>query len=278
MNFLNKVKSSIYGPDFYADLANEPVGKSFRYYFELASVIALLTAIIFSVFVVPKIRSFLDDFGTSIVSGFPTELEVRLVDGKVTTNAVEPYIVPVPEDFVVEDTTPEYENMIVINTKESFDLQRFNEYSTFALITDDSFVYENESGRVSIQNLSTVPNVTINKANVSDWVNKTQPFVSAVPFVLPVLAFLAILIAFAFNLIYIAIVSVLVMLVLRLKKIETSYKHAYKVSLHAYTLPMLLSFLFTITGVGSLALFPTVVLLVIVLINFKQSPAQVVAQ
>lgn len=277
MNFLHQVKSSIYDPDFYSALASKPVGKSLKYYFELASVIALLTTITFSVFVLPKIESFIDSFGSTIVSSFPAELEVKVREGKVSINVEEPYIVPVPKDFEVEAKKPEYENMLVINTKESFDLEKFENYKTFAFINEGSFVYKNDSGRVTIQSLNSVPNLTINRTTVSDWVSKTQPFVRALPFMLPVLAFLAILIAYAFNLIYIAIVSIFVWLLMKLRKIETSYKKSFQIALHAVTLPTLLFFVFSMSGIGGFAFLPTLLLLVVVWINFKTPPTQTVA-
>lgn len=278
MNFLNQVKSSIYGPDFYSDLKNKPIGKSFRYYFELASIIALFTTIAFSIFVVPKVNSFLNNFGDTVVSSFPADLEVRLMDGKVSTNVVEPYIVPVPESWENNGELPDFENMVVIDTKESFNLDKFREYNTFALITEDSFVYENESGRISIQSLSSVPNVTINRTTITNWTEKTQPLARVIPFLLPILGFIAILIAYVFNLIYVAIVAVLVMLILRLKKMETSYKHAYHISLHAITLPIILSFFSSTSGINSFSFFPTIVFIVIVLINFKEKPQLVVSE
>jgi hypothetical protein len=273
MNFLKKIKSSIYDPEFYSGLADKTLGSSIKYFFGLIFVISLVSVLVMSVTFVPKVKAFLVSFGNEIVSNYPQDLEVRVDAGVASTNVAEPYFIKIPNSLredVQNNDLANYDNLMVIDTKSDFNLDKFDGYKTMSLLTKNLFVYRDDKGKITIQELKGVTNIKINHTTVVYWVNKFKPFVNAVPYALPILGFIAMFVFYIFKLLYLIVPALIIYFISRLRKIDLTYKKSYQMALHAMTLPLLLYIVLPFVGVGSVPFLFTAILVIVFLVNQKK--------
>lgn len=269
MNFLKKVKSSVYDPLYYSEILNMNFGGSLKYFFKLSLLLALVGAVYLSFVSIPKVNSFISTFGDRVVEAYPAELEVRLKDGLVSTNVVEPYIIPLPKDeFNADYNKSNYENLIVIDTKSDLSLDKFNAYNTVVLLTKNA-VLTRDKGKITITELKGTSDLTINRDKLVYWVGKVTPFVKKLPYIIPVLVFTGLFLYFAFSLFYLLFVALLVFIMGKIRKLGLSYKKSYQISLHAITLPLILSMVSWFVNIKMFFLLPTIILLVVVWVNLK---------
>ncbi len=270
MSFLNKIKSSVYNPAFYSDVVEGREKGPFKYFFKLSLVLALVFSLTSSFMVVPNIKEFLVDAKNKIEQNYPKDLEVKIQGGIASTNATEPYFVPAPANLKAMDKEVEdFDNVLVIDTKNDFNLEKFRSYKTIVLLTKDSFVVEGSDGRVNTTPLKDIPDFTVNYENLTRWFLKTDSISRVLSGAVPLLILVGVFIAYMFKLVYLLVAALLVMLLSKLKKVNLSYKKSYSVSMYAVTLPTLLSVLFFFLGMPMPMLVPTLILLVVVWVNLK---------
>ena len=250
MKLLSKIKSSIYDPQYYQGLTKRPFSYSVKYIFSFTFILALLLMIEFSIFTLPQFMSGLNELGSSVVNNYPEELQVVIKDGTASTNVKEPYYIENPDslketEVEIHGNTPK--NLVVIDTKNKTSVEDLQKYDTFFLITKTHFMYQEESGKITAQSLVDMPDVVIDKASVSRFVDEYSPYLK---FFIPI-AYVGILIFVyvyvLFNLVYLLFAALLVWFVSSLKKIELDYKGSYQVSMHLMTLPALVGLLLPVT-------------------------------
>src|SRR3989344_3778063 len=146
MNIFKLIAKSVYGPDLYLSLKDKKFGFSLAYFFKFILLLSLLVAIVTGIIIGPKINDFIQRFGTRMVEYYPDELEITIKDGKTSTNVNEPYYLPIPDEFIgaLESEAVVYginqteiENLLVIDTKQTFSVESFEQYKTLALLTTD---------------------------------------------------------------------------------------------------------------------------------------------
>lgn len=258
MKILSKIKSSIYDPQYYQGLTNRSFSYSVKYIFSFAFILALLLMIKFSIFALPQFMSGLNEIGPSIVNNYPSELQVVIKDGVASTNVKEPYYIENLDSLKeagveINGNTPK--NLVVIDTKSKANVEDLQKHDTLFLITGTYFMYQEENGKITIQSLADVPDVVINKASVSRFIDEYSPYLK---FFIPI-AYVGILI-FAymyviFNLVYLLFAALLVWLVGTLKKTKLDYKKSYQISMHLMTLPALVILLLPVSFPFAFTLF-----------------------
>src|SRR6185437_14513983 len=94
MNFLLKIKNSIYNPSFYRSIAVTSFGSALRYYLLLCLLITLLR-VAFLVFPIASgIHSFIQTASTEVVNAYPKDLSISIHNGIATINKPQPYVIP----------------------------------------------------------------------------------------------------------------------------------------------------------------------------------------
>ncbi len=271
MSFLQNIKSSIYNPSFYREIAMGNEHKPFRYFFKLSFLLALIFAVVVSFQVIPEIKKFINESKQKIEENYPKDLEVKIEKGVATTNAVEPYFVKFPETPVdINTEMPDVENILVIDTKTPFSLEKFKEHKTISLLTKDSIVSIDGDEKVTVTPLKTIPDFTVNYANITKWLSDTDKLNKIIAFAFPILILLGVFIAYVFKLIYLFFGALLVYIVAKIKKINLSYRKSYHVALYAVTLPTLLSAVAFFTGLKMFTFLPSILLIIAVWFNLKQ--------
>src|SRR5258708_1163574 len=127
MNFLQKIKSSIYDPAFYRMISKESFGSAFKYYFLLSFLLTIFMTL-FLVFPITRgITTFTQQFSKDIINSYPNELQIALKNGHVVTNVSQPYSIPVC------DENRQCEN-IIIDTRNTINEGYLQQSNLLALI------------------------------------------------------------------------------------------------------------------------------------------------
>ncbi|EKD86112.1 MAG: protein of unknown function DUF1189 [uncultured bacterium] len=267
MNFLNKIKSSIYSPEFYKSVRKKTTGEAFKYFLGLAAILALIQSVI-SIPVAVSIQKELPNLSTKLVSYYPAELEVRIKDGKASTNVEEPYFIKMPEGG------DEYDNLLVIDTKTAYTAEQFSKYSAAAWLTRDTLFVKEQNGLRAFE-LTKIQDLTINKTFVSGIVNKISPFFKLIIPVISIFIFLGLILLYIFRLIQLLFIAIGIYLVGRAMNLNFGYKESYKIGLFAITLPLILDLILTfskgIINFSGIPFFFTIVTLLVVGVNYYQA-------
>jgi hypothetical protein len=130
-DILQSIQRLIERPKFFTSL-DFTRGRTLRFYslliliFTAASVVIVLPGAFRFVSVITS-QEWRDQ--TMIVTRlYPDDLEIRMVDGTVSTNAEEPLAIPFPESWRTQQERPAMpENLLVIDTTKSIALEDFAE-------------------------------------------------------------------------------------------------------------------------------------------------------
>lgn len=272
MTFLDKVKNSIYGPEFYKKLQSKPLSFSFKYFYALISALAIISTAQFSLQVIPGITAFLAGIGPEIINSYPNELVVTIKDGQASSNVAEPYFIKMPASMRSENyrNVPVTDNFVVIDTKNQFTEESFTQYNTLAVVTKTSFAFRKDGGGIEIHSLSKIPDWTIDRASVASFVGKIQPFIKfAWPFFI-LASFIGFVLSFSAELIYLLFAALLILIIAKVKKFPLDYKQSYQAGLHIITLPLLLGVVSTLLNIHiPVPFFATILVVVAAVINFE---------
>jgi len=147
--FFYCLKRTFTSPDYYADILKAPFSFSLKFFYGFFFLYALiLTSFVTVRYLLPlgDLLKFLPD---KLVEMYPSELEVTIKDGEVSTNVAEPYAIPLSrfekildelDKSVLGESVEKVENLVVIDTRGKID--DFSRYRTYVLLTKKpSFVY-----------------------------------------------------------------------------------------------------------------------------------------
>lgn len=247
MGFFNKIKSSVFDPDFYSKIKHQSLASALKYFFLFILLLSTVNIVIIAYELGVKIPGEIKLSVNNAVSSFPPDLEVSLDDGQVTTNAPEPYFIPFPE-MDKETGYSGLNNILVIDTKTPFTSAQFDQYKTIAWLTKDSLFYQNREFDQRSLDLSKFDDISINKAFVRDLVNKITPWLNYLGPVLILFTFIGMFIGFSFSLIYFLFLAVLIFFLSSIFKWGLNYSASYKTAIYASTLAFILDLILLYTG------------------------------
>ncbi len=271
MKLFTNFKNSVYSPSFYSELKNKPFSFSFKYYFSLSLVLSIILAFIFSYNLIPVVHSFLDEFTSEAVSSFPAELKIDIKNGQAISNVIEPYSIKISNSLKAAslgDNKPVIENLIVIDTKSDFTVDKFKSYNTATWLTKDAIIIGPNDKDLRVTSLQSVPDITIDKSFVITLVDRLKPLTN---WLSPVLVFGSFIIAFLLflvKLIYAFLMALFVMLIGKIKKVKLNYWDSYCIVLHAMSLSLIFYVLGFIFFPRVIFIF-SIILLVVVWCNLK---------
>ena len=87
MGFLSVLKKSVYGPDFYKSLKDQPFSFSLKYFYSLVLVLSVIMCVIFSYIFLPKANLFFFNTKENFIKEFPDSLVINIEKGRVLTNS-----------------------------------------------------------------------------------------------------------------------------------------------------------------------------------------------
>ena len=266
-------KKSIYNPVFYQNAATTPLSDIVRYYIKFSLLLSVAMTVYLGVALVPQGIRFVKEHAPELVkSYFPAELTINIEKGIASVNVKEPYIILGKNGSQAVLKEQGLESMLVIDTKNEFNKNKFDEYKTFALLTKTEIVTRSNNGQITIQDLRAAPDASINQEWLLSWVEKTKDSLGTIVFVGIIGTFIAMLFGYLKYFIVLFLFALIPRLIAYLKKMPLSYGGAYRISLYAIVPALALKTLINILGVFFIpAYFTLLVFMLIVAINMKES-------
>jgi hypothetical protein len=267
MDFLKKIKRSVYSPKYYQELLDQPLSYSIKYFLTFAFIFGVLLVVGFSLFSFPKINKTLNDAVRKAANNYPQELAVTVKSGNVSTNVSEPFHI---KTAVLVDENDvdlnDHENLVTIDTKSEASADSLMKYDTSLLITKNYIVYQKSNGQIVTQSLEKVSDVVIDKAFLIQFVDKYSPYLKLLLPLMAIGLFIFIIFFVAFQFCYLFLAALLIWLIAHIKKVEMSYGKSYQLGLHLMTLPLLIISPFSFIN------FPfafTLLLIILAFINIR---------
>ncbi|MBS3903060.1 MAG: DUF1189 family protein [Anaplasmataceae bacterium] len=249
--FLNTFQQSIASKIFYRDLENRSLRSSIGYYFGLIFLITIITTLVVSWNLLPAVRTLVKNIGPTIINYYPEDLEITIKDGVASHSEEDPvfvpFVIPNVEGFpAFESSSLPFRYAVVIDTKNTFDIKKFEEYETLVYLSKDYLVTANGEGRVEdLVALKDFPqDITINRQAVLSFIGELQPFVNALPVILFFLVFIGLFVLYGFSFIRVLLAALILMIIYRLAGLKRNFSKSYQVALHASTLALIVSSLF----------------------------------
>jgi len=281
MNIFIKIKNAIYNPEYYKEVIEKPFSYSLKYLLVFALLFALVFAIVATIKFIP-LANMLSEKAPQLANYFPQELTITIKDGKASTNVVEPYFIKTPQEYKEKGdkklNTPEIDNLIVIDTKNKFDLDTFKSYKTFALLNEENIIYLDKENKISITSLSKVDSFSLNREVISGFVNAAKPFfVILYPAVFVgtyIIGYMSIIL----KMVYLLFGALLIWLVAKVKGIKLGYKKSYIAGMQLITGAVIItSILGAISPKLTFTFFFSILLVALALLNLKKPVSPVVS-
>jgi hypothetical protein len=277
MNIFKKIGKSIYGPELYQDLKTVSTGSALKYYFKLALILSAVSGIILGFILVANVKTYLTEEAVSgIVSVYPAELNLKIANGEFSTNVKEPYFIPMPENWQAAQATSSdnrIENLAVIDTSvDKFSANILTENKTALFVTKNS-ILSYEDGSLKVTSFSEQKNLKyeLNREGISWMANKVMPMIKPLVYLIPIFVFMGVFSTYAFGLLPLFLLALLVWLVLIAKKQDNGYMQAYRVTLHAVTLVYILQLIISLILSGNISWFWTALItILVVIVNVKK--------
>lgn len=265
MNIFEKFAKSIYGPEFYQQAIKESVWKALGYF---AVIILLITTITAAYLAVQMNRGF-DSFREPAYTLYPGDLELKIIDGKVSVNKEEPVIIPLKDDFGGSEP---YKNLLVIDTKTPFEQSTFNKYQTVMWLTKDSLITKNSS-QTRIMDLSQVKDFKINQSIYKGWIDLIFQYRYLIVAALTIILFIFMYLGSLFILIPFLIIAFLFWLIAKKFKPQLSYKQTYVAAIYAGTAGLVVTRVIELVAPhAQLPFLMELIAVVIFLVNFRNQP------
>ena len=236
--------ASLFQPQFYQRVITGSLSESVKYYAALSATLALVVTLAVGLYWAPQLNSIIRQFGQEVVTTFPEDLEVEIIDGQASTEVPGVYNWDWPSEVM---TWPfEVDNILVVDTlnppEEAID--RFQDHSTLILLTESSLVQlvDSERGDYQVQPLTDIPeDLTISRQELVSIYQSLSSGLNILPPMLAVLAFVLSIFGALFVMLYSVVLAVPVFLILKIFGLPGRYVEGFKVTLHAVTLGLIVS-------------------------------------
>jgi hypothetical protein len=245
MNFLSRlfleIKNSIFGPQYYTELIADTSKTGLRYLLKLSLVVGTCVGIS----LVPSLMKVKEAVNTTVLgvsSYYPQSLIVHVEKGIVRTEGVtEPYAIPVPAGVFKNEEAAQSVNALVIDTTTPFSLEYFKSLNTFALVQKNSVTVRGDRGEMKTYEIPKDTNVVIQKSGIDYYMSLIASYITTVaPFIYALIIPLFVCMYFFGYMLYGIYFGVVAYIYGRIiSKDRWTYKTAYRVGLHAMTLPLI---------------------------------------
>jgi len=267
--------NSLYKPLYYKHVLKSSIWFSLKYLFFLSFLIFFIQILTLVVFIIPKIGSLpelVDNAYTRVFDFYPSELEVTIDEGILSTNQKNPYYIEIPEMSEDED----FDHFITVDTNAN--IEDYSVYKTTILVTDSSFIYPDNQSSYAVTSVSDLEwSGVFTSKDYQKIVKELEPAFEAVskyaPVVLLALFVLVPPIVSIFivlgHLIFLLFMSLILWFVSIIMKVELSYQQIYHLGIHSLTVPIIITSVLGIFGIHMEMLFTSSFLLFMVYILLK---------
>ena len=232
MKFLQTIQNSIYSPKFYSDIHKKSFKESIVYFLLLSLILTVITTIPLIQPILAEVPMQIQGFLSRVKDCFPVELEVKVLNGQISTNTTEPY-------FISPCGSSNSQKIAVIDTKNTFSPEKFAEYKVYVWITKNSVVYKKDNYETRTYNVDKIKDFKLNKSVLNSYYNQFTPWIKFIGPILLIVSFTGIFLSYSLRLIYLLLIASLIWLLGKLFKQLLTFAPSYKLSLHAVTLGLI---------------------------------------
>jgi hypothetical protein len=274
MSFFKKLYKSVYSPELYQEVIQQPAGKAVKYYFGMLSLLAIVAAVVLTLIAAPKIRSFISEIGVQAMNLLPDGLELTIKNGIVSINQPEPFAIRLPETFIQsqrsQGSAAPFEYAVVVDTRAPFSYERFVSYNTFAWVGKNGLAITDREVRARYIEFGSSTSQVINKPLVTGLTQRAVSVVNKMVWFLAPFFFVIVLAVGLFNLAYCAFLAILVRLIAnKVEHLDLSYGQAWSATLYLATLGTLWLFINVCILGLEIPFGFTVITLVLAYVNLK---------
>lgn len=248
MNFLKTLQQSLYSPPFYKQILETRIKSGLLYYFLLVLLLSTIQ-ILLSIPAYLDAQKQLTNTASQLISAYPIDLEFTINDGKLSTTAQEPYVIPIPPS---SDSVDESANLLVINTQIPYSTEQFRDYDTLAWATRDMVYYQESKDDIRSVSYQNIDDFTLNKFLVESTYKNIQPYFVWIAPGIGIAHALGLLFWGGWRLIYLLLLAAFLLLVGKMFSSNLTWKQTFKLLLYIVTLPLLITTLLSVLQV----LFP----------------------
>lgn len=257
---MSKIKAFFYifsksltSPEYYKDVVSSEKKLSIKYFFSLALLASLITSVHTLVPLIPKVKENLINVVQEAVNIYEDDLIITAEDGEISVNKPEPYIVPFPWEENFTPDTPK--NLIVFDKNGTVD-DFLNKYDSLAMINSSNLILRNQSG-IRVESLEQVPDGSLTKDDILRFASKVENVLVYVPYLLSFFVFFGVFAYYAFlRFVYVFIVAAFLFVFGKIKKLDYRYQDYLKISIHTFTLPLVIEIAFRFVDPAFLARVP----------------------
>ncbi|KKP66526.1 MAG: hypothetical protein UR68_C0012G0012 [Candidatus Roizmanbacteria bacterium GW2011_GWA2_35_19] len=247
----------MFEPTYYNDIVKAKFSFSLKYLWFLVFLTLVVKSFGYGASYIknrPYIKPGVDKFVTDVSKFYPSELELRIRQGELSTNVKEPYI------FDLERKIPSDKHLIIIDTKGLID--NYPSYNTYVLATRKAMIYPSKSQsnrtETSIFYFKDIKNsLTFNRNSFDRIINMAKPYSLKATFYSDIFIALAIVIGpiflstfTLFGIIFgLLFLNFIVWIFNLLIKKKFNYSTLYRLSMHGISMPIILSELFKLAGI-----------------------------
>lgn len=147
--------------------------------FILAAIMTIHPSIDFILKFLPVIQSAKNNIFQVIDETIPEDVTIHIKNGRASTNTTEPFYLSVDRETIekilsgASVTFKGISRLRVLTIDTNGNVEDFERYQTLALLTENSFAYYSD-GKINVQSLRNIRDLTINKQVITDYVNKVN--------------------------------------------------------------------------------------------------------
>jgi len=240
----------VVSPKYYSEILKTPLEFSLKYYAVLVLIAALITSIGTYFIEAPKIKETFQNALSEAENVYPDDMVFTIKAGEWEINKPEPLVIPFPGTYEAEDKEKLPENLVVLDKNGTVeDLEKYNT----AILMNQKNMLVKKAGEPGVYPLKDIPDTTLDKGNVVGAIGNVRKISGwLLPLILIVPVFAGLLVYYAiFRGLYLVIIGGSLFLLGKALKTDVPYKNAFRIGLHAMTLPVLID---TLTSLINLQL------------------------
>ncbi len=237
--FWKSISSFVY----YRDVVKARFRFSFAFFALFSFLLGILMSIAISIAIVPDIFTFTSNFQKNARGIYPSNLVIKVKDGKVSTNVSEPFSIPFPlKDVSNKDGLGELANIKYLLTIDTHvNPETGQNQNALIFVTEKTIIFKDRGSAVRMVPVSDFGDVTIDREHFNSLVDSLRGFIRWVPLlVILVIVIVLLLLLPLLRLFTIVLLSLPLALSARLMGLKLSFAKVVQIGLHALTLPTLL--------------------------------------
>lgn len=235
---------------------------SVKYYMVLTLIVVLTQAYVITTRVEPSLKSAALELITELKANYPADLEIKVTNGQISVNRPQPFIVPLPKKLKVggnvnanyNDSFANVDNLVVFDSAGTLD--DFTRYKTLILVNSKNIMQKSNNGTTTVRSLAEVKDFTLNAPLMIQGLDKLAMVASYIWRIIYILVvvLLALVVYLVTPLVMLSVAGFYT-LFSKLSGVELTFRKAYQIALHTYTLPITLMLVLSLLKMTQLSPF-----------------------